>query len=36
MLAEGVTYAEARELCEEYNAENPPGRYGRKAEFTES
>lgn len=33
MLAEGVTYAEARELCDEYNSTHEPGRYSRKAEF---
>lgn len=32
-LAEGLTWAEARELCEEYNSTHEPGRYSRKAEF---
>ena len=34
-LAEGLSYAEAREMCEEYNSTHEPGRYSRKAEFTQ-
>ena len=33
VLAEGLTWSEARAMCEEYNSENEPGRYSRKAEF---
>ena len=32
-LAEGITLAEARELCREYNESHDPGPLSRKAEF---
>jgi hypothetical protein len=32
-LARGVSYSEARELCDEWNSENEEGRYSVKAEF---
>lgn len=34
-LAYGVTYAEARAMCKEYNESHESGRYSRKAEFEE-
>jgi len=34
ILATGLTYAEAREHCEEWNAEHDPGPLSDKAEFT--
>ena len=32
-LAEGLTYAEAREMCDCYNSGRDPGPMSRKAEF---
>ena len=32
-IAEGVTWAEARQLCDEYNASHDEGRLSDKAEF---
>ncbi len=32
-IARGVTYTEARRLCEQYNTTHSPGRLSRKAEF---
>lgn len=31
-----ATEREARQMCAEWNATHKPGRYGRRAEFTES
>lgn len=33
ILAEGVTLAEARAMCKEWNDEHDPGPLSRKAEF---
>ncbi len=35
ILAEGLSRAEAREMCKEYNEDNDPGELSRKAEFEE-
>lgn len=35
-IARHVTYADARELCEEYNDTHEPGRLSLKAEFEEA
>jgi len=32
-IAHGVTWSEARELCQEYNDSHDPGELSRKAEF---
>lgn len=32
-LAHGVSYAEAHEMCREYNDSHDPGPFSRKAEF---
>lgn len=34
-IARRVTMAEARKICQEWNATHKPGRYSRKAEFEE-
>lgn len=34
-LAKRLTYEEAREMCQRWNAEHNPGKLSRKAEFTE-
>lgn len=34
-IARGVSYDQARELCEDYNNSHNPGEVSRKAEFTE-
>ena len=34
-LAVGCSWAEAKDICKEFNDENDPGRYGLKAEFME-
>lgn len=33
-IRRGLTYAEARQLCAEWNSTHRPGRLSRKAEFT--
>lgn len=33
-LATGLTWAEARAMCDEYNESHDPGPLSRKAEFT--
>ena len=33
-LAHGVSYVEARRLCEQYNSTHNPGSLSRKAEFS--
>lgn len=33
-IGEVDTQEEAREICREYNLENPPGELSRKAEYT--
>ena len=33
-LAKNLTYAEARQMCENYNTTHSPGVLSRKAEFT--
>jgi hypothetical protein len=35
-IRRGVAWAEARQLCDEYNESHRPGRYSRKAEFEEA
>lgn len=35
-LQRRVTYADARELCGQYNASHAPGQLSRKAEFEEA
>lgn len=34
VIARNVTMTEAREICKQYNDNNNPGKYSRKAEFT--
>lgn len=35
-LAKNVSWSGARALCDDWNAENEPGRYSDKAEFEEA
>lgn len=34
-IARHVTYADAREICKNWNSEHEPGRLSKKAEFEE-
>lgn len=34
ILATGLTYEQARDYCQTYNANHNPGKRGRKAEFS--
>jgi hypothetical protein len=34
-IARHVTWAQARDICEVYNKNHDPGKYSRKAEFTQ-
>lgn len=34
-LGHGLTWAEARKLCQDYNSSHDPGPLSRKAEFSE-
>lgn len=33
-IRRNLTYREAMRMCADWNSENKPGKYGRKAEFT--